>query len=1219
VEVTATPTTNIVSGPRIYVPEGDALAEIPAARAGSSSSWQPRVANATGTVRWALLDAQDQPQAPPAGLSFSTNSGALSGTPSNTPPATWLRFRVTAGNGSDTRDFLLNPPAWTATGSTNRPPPPQNVQATAGNGFVRLTWEASPATNIVAYRIFRSTLPRAQQANRVYLEGADPAPLKDDYLIFDKRMLQLESAWSHPRVRDINSRISQPWSVGGGAMDVSLTRVAHPGPVPTAFRFPGETCLLIQASNAGSRYVSGPAILYPVKDDGEALWYGQLEPGKTYRYEAWLRQEGLGSTGRVTLGFHQIYTSLKQTFAVTNQWQPFGFEFTAPAPPTSGWHGMPRLDFTGPGRLWVDNIRLFCFDTPAEREADFVPSRLVFDELMNAQPPDGPKGMLRSMGVMLNSSTMKGILNFHRDSGATFDWYQAVNAAGNMTLPFFLDYAFRTGDRPATRMTPWLNVASFTTEAEWLALIEFLGATIDPNDPADVAAKPWAYLRYQQRGVTTPWADEFPRILLEFANETWHNRASPGTLYWWGWGQAGAVHQGGQEFGLWARYVTDYVAHNSPHWVARGLDGKLQFVMGSNYQDYAEKGRPLAPRVKGIGHAPYVGPKWETGEQPNQVFDDHGIQGTLLGYIAGTAADLDKYRRQRETLAAQGALFEMLGYESGPSGYSLPGSAPEWQVEISEQYGKSLAMAVAALDAWLGSHEAGMTERGQLAFSQGRYWSSHTLAKDGFRPHAHWLALKMRNRLASGQMIRTVATRMPTLPWNNVERPLVGCYAFRDGAKLSVFALSRKLGGVHDGRDFGDGSTPVTLNLPGNPVGLATLYTLTGDPRTNNRTAMVLTIQTQQVAVTRSHTFSLPQGSIYLFVVHTDLPHAGAAPATPENFQVNFAPEGAVLSWTPVPGATGYRVYRGTNSTFSVPTATAEFSVLESPWTDPAAGPASVNYYRIAAFNDFGEGVPSLVALGGTNQFLPPPPETVTLVPAGSTWKYFDLGRLPAANWMAPEFNDATWASGPAPLGYGGNGEVTTVSYGTNANAKHITTYFRRVFTVAGAASFTNAALALLRDDGAVVYLNGAELFRSNMPQGPIGYSTLATNSVGGTDEQRFFTNALTPAWLREGTNLLAVEVHQVSASSSDLGFDLALVGLRPAVPPPLGATRLAGAGGLQLSFLAAAGHPYSLQASTNLTQWSTVTNLLGAGALALMSFPVEAAIPARFFRLRSP
>src|SRR5262245_41272860 len=68
------------------------------------------------------------------------------------------------------------------------------------------------------------------------------------------------------------------------------------------------------------------------------------------------------------------------------------------------------------------------------------------------------------------------------------------------------------------------------------------------------------------------------------------------------------------------------------------------------------------------------------------------------------------------------------------------------------------------------------------------------------------------------------------------------------------------------------------------------------------------------------------------------------------------------------------------------------------------------------------------------------------LVPRGSVWRYLDNGSNQGTNWLGLAFNDSSWSSGPARLGYGGDGEVTTVSFGPNASAKYITTYFRKAF-----------------------------------------------------------------------------------------------------------------------------------------------------------------------------
>jgi hypothetical protein len=133
--------------------------------------------------------------------------------------------------------------------------------------------------------------------------------------------------------------------------------------------------------------------------------------------------------------------------------------------------------------------------------------------------------------------------------------------------------------------------------------------------------------------------------------------------------------------------------------------------------------------------------------------------------------------------------------------------------------------------------------------------------------------------------------------------------------------------------------------------------------------------------------------------------------------------------------------------------------------------------------------------LSGTKDFAS------TLVSSGAVWKYRDNGVAPPAAWTLPGYDDGAWASGPARLGYGGDGEATTVGFGGNTASRYITTWFRRAFAVTDPAAFDALRIDLQRDDGAVVYLNGVELLRDNLPSQAITANTLATVSIGGVDE----------------------------------------------------------------------------------------------------------------------
>ncbi|MBL9172350.1 MAG: lamin tail domain-containing protein [Verrucomicrobiales bacterium] len=165
----------------------------------------------------------------------------------------------------------------------------------------------------------------------------------------------------------------------------------------------------------------------------------------------------------------------------------------------------------------------------------------------------------------------------------------------------------------------------------------------------------------------------------------------------------------------------------------------------------------------------------------------------------------------------------------------------------------------------------------------------------------------------------------------------------------------------------------------------------------------------------------------------------------------------------------------------------------------------------------------------------------VVLLPAGSVWKYLDNGSSPDASWNSTAFNDSGWSSGPARLGYGDPGMATTLNFGPDSNNKYITTYLRARFRVTGVASVTEFLARVSRDDGVVVYINGTEAARSNMPDGEITSSTTALSAAGGSDETTFFDAPLDRSLLREGDNVIAVELHQSGGGSSDLGFDLEL------------------------------------------------------------------------------
>ena len=179
----------------------------------------------------------------------------------------------------------------------------------------------------------------------------------------------------------------------------------------------------------------------------------------------------------------------------------------------------------------------------------------------------------------------------------------------------------------------------------------------------------------------------------------------------------------------------------------------------------------------------------------------------------------------------------------------------------------------------------------------------------------------------------------------------------------------------------------------------------------------------------------------------------------------------------------------------------------------------------------------------GSQIFLPiivAPPQI--LIAAGSNWKYLDNGADLGSTWRSASFDDSSWKSGKAQLGYGDGDETTVVGFGPDSTNKYITTYFRHSFNVPDPSAFGKLELQLLRDDGAVVYLNNREIKRSNMP-GVVNYKTLAPSTIGGAGENTWHSFSIDAPMLVSGKNIIAVEIHQRSPGSSDISFDLMLTG----------------------------------------------------------------------------
>ncbi len=234
------------------------------------------------------------------------------------------------------------------------------------------------------------------------------------------------------------------------------------------------------------------------------------------------------------------------------------------------------------------------------------------------------------------------------------------------------------------------------------------------------------------------------------------------------------------------------------------------------------------------------------------------------------------------------------------------------------------------------------------------------------------------------------------------------------------------------------------------------------------------------------------------------------------------------------------------------------------------------------------------------------------LVSAGEVWKYRDNGSDQGVAWRAPGFDDAAWSSGVAQFGYGQSDEKTVVSFGGNANNKHVTTYFRKQFVVNNAPCLESVTLKLVVDDGAAVYLNGTNVVRYQLSPDAT-FNTLASSVQATNVEDTWFSFAIDPALLHNGTNTLAVEIHQAALNDPDLNFDLQLLVMESTTPRIMNWS--VGSNTFQLTLCGPRTTNVTVQATTNFTTWSSVGSVTLTNGIGNLTAPRLSTEPGRFYR----
>lgn len=167
------------------------------------------------------------------------------------------------------------------------------------------------------------------------------------------------------------------------------------------------------------------------------------------------------------------------------------------------------------------------------------------------------------------------------------------------------------------------------------------------------------------------------------------------------------------------------------------------------------------------------------------------------------------------------------------------------------------------------------------------------------------------------------------------------------------------------------------------------------------------------------------------------------------------------------------------------------------------------------------------------------------LVVSGDSWRYFKGTQEPPADWNTLSFDDNAWPSGPTPIGYetGSGYESCIATDLPDMRNGYLSVYARRQFHVEDPSQLSRLTLAVDFDDGYIAFINGVRVAGFAEPDEPAhDQPALHSHEACGGDcdpepvDLTDYLHVLVP-----GANVLAIQVHNQSLSSSDLLLDAEL------------------------------------------------------------------------------
>ncbi len=253
------------------------------------------------------------------------------------------------------------------------------------------------------------------------------------------------------------------------------------------------------------------------------------------------------------------------------------------------------------------------------------------------------------------------------------------------------------------------------------------------------------------------------------------------------------------------------------------------------------------------------------------------------------------------------------------------------------------------------------------------------------------------------------------------------------------------------------------------------------------------------------------------------------------------------LTWPDQEAAGGFIVKRDNVQVGTAPSGATSFE-------DTGLEPETAYSYTVTAVDGVGQQTSSSAVEVTTAV-------SAVLVEAGASWRWRYAATAPAGGWAGVGFNDSSWSSGEGPFGFGSTLVNTDIGDGA-PSPRPLAAQFRTSFEVADVNAIESGEFSFVADDGVVVYLNGVEIARENLPTSTITsntYATAAPRSAAANADPVVLS--IPASALVNGTNVIAAQTHLNYRSTPDALFRLTLSSTPrdPGAPDPPAAPVVSG------------------------------------------------------------